>query len=326
MSADLVAGLEPVLTESGERLEVHIAYRRTGFGPLKVLLLHALTGGPDAADRPTAEGVVKGWWSPLFADGAPLDPRKATVWTPNLVGSCYGSTGPRPGAPFPSLTPRDQAAALSRWIRAEDLSFDAVVGGSLGGMVALELALLEPGRFRRVGVIGAGARSDAWIRGANAAQAAVLRSALPDREAIALARQQAMLTFRAPESLDARFPDAPAIQAWLQHHGDALADRFTRASYLALLGAMDAHDVGRGRGGLATALSGLRASLHVLGIHSDALFTPPLLRELADSARAAGVPTSLHWLRSPHGHDAFLIEWDQVDAWLRTHVLVQAAA
>jgi len=326
VSTDLVAGLEPLLTESGERLEVHIAYRRVGFGPLRVLLLHALTGGPDAADRPTPDGVAKGWWSPLFAGGAPFDPTRTTVWTPNLPGSCYGSTGPRPGEPFPALTPRDQAAALASWIRAEGLRFDVVLGGSLGGMVALELALLEPDHFHRVGVIGAGARADAWIRGVNAAQAAVLRSPLPDREAIALARQQAMLTFRAPESLDARFPDAASLQGWLEHHGRALADRFTRESYLALLGAMDAHDVGRGRDGLTAALRGLRASLHVLGIHSDALFTPPLLRELADSARAAGVPTSLHWLRSPHGHDAFLIEWEQVDAWLRTHLLVRAAA
>lgn len=324
--ADHIAGLEPVRLESGETLPVHVAYRRVGFGPLRVLLLHALTGGPDAADRPTSNGVVKGWWSPLFASGAPFDPVRTSVWTPNLLGSCYGSTGPEPGRPFPALTPRDQAAALASWIRAEGLRFDVVLGGSLGGMVALELALLEPDRFHRVGVIGAGARSDAWIRGANAAQAAVLRSALPDREAIALARQQAMLTFRAPESLDARFPDASAIQGWLAHHGEALADRFTRESYLALLGAMDAHDVGRGRGGLVAALQGLRGSLHVLGIPSDALFTPPLLRELADSARAAGVPTSLHWLRSPHGHDAFLVEWDQVAAWLRTHILVQAAA
>lgn len=326
MSTDLVAGLEPILTEGGERLDVHIAYRRTGFGPLRVLLLHALTGGPDAADRPTTEGVAKGWWAPLFAPGAPFDPARTTVWTPNLVGSCYGSTGPEAGAPFPALTPRDQAAALARWVRAEGLRFDVVLGGSLGGMVALELALLEPDRFQRVGVIGAGARSDAWIRGTNAAQAAILRSALPDRDAVALARQQAMLSFRAPESLDARFPDAPSVQGWLSHHGEALADRFTRASYLALLGAMDAHDVGRGRGGLVAALRGLKASLHVLGIQSDTLFTPPLLRELADSARAAGAAASLHWLRSPHGHDAFLIELDQVSAWLRTHLLVAAAA
>lgn len=326
MSTDLVAGLEPVVLESGESLPVHVAYRRVGFGPLRVLLLHALTGSPDAADRPTNEGVLKGWWSPLFAAGAPFDPTRTTVWTPNLIGSCYGSTGPEPGKPFPSLTPRDQAAALAAWIRAEGLRFDALIGGSLGGMVALELALLEPDRFHRVGVIGAGARADAWIRGANAAQLAVLRSALPDADAIAIARQQAMLTFRAPESLDARFGDAAAVQAWLDHHGQALAERFTRASYLALLQAMDAHDLGRGRGGVVAALRGLRASLHVLGIHSDALFTPPLVRELAEAGRAAGVHTSLHWLRSPHGHDAFLIEWEQVDAWLRTHVLIRAAA
>jgi homoserine O-acetyltransferase len=324
-AADHVAGLDPLVLEDGTALPVHIAYRRTGYGPLKVLLLHALTGSPDAADRPTAGGVVKGWWSPLFAGGAPFDPGRTTVWTPNLLGSCYGTTGPEPGKPFPSLTPRDQAAALAAWLRAENLAFDAVIGGSLGGMVALELALLEPHRFRRAGVIGAGARADAWIRGTSAAQLAILRSALPDGEAIALARQQAMLTFRAPEGLDARFADAPAVAGWLDHHGRSLAARFTRESYATLLTAMSAHDLGRGRGGVVAALRGLRASLHILGLHGDGLFAPALIRELADAARAAGAATSLHWLRSAHGHDAFLIEWEQVDAWLRTNLLLPRA-
>jgi len=324
-AADHMVGLEPLALEDGTTLPVHLAYRRVGFGPLKVLLLHALTGSPDAADRPTAEGVVKGWWAPLFASGAPFDPTRTTVWTPNLIGSCYGSTGPRPGAPFPALTPRDQAAALAAWIRAEDLHFDAVIGGSLGGMVALELALLAPECIRRVGVIGAGARADAWIRGTSAAQLAILQSALPDGEAIALARRQAMLTFRAPEGLDARFPDAHAITEWLDHHGRSLAARFTRESYATLLAAMSAHDLGRGRGGVVAALRGLRASLHILGLQGDGLFVPALIRELSEAARAAGAATSLHWLRSTHGHDAFLIEWAQVDAWLSTNLLVPRA-
>ena len=294
--------------------KAHTAFRITGSGPLKVLLLHALTGGPDAADR---EGV-KGWWAPMFRGGAPLADDRATVWTPNLVGSCYGSTGPDDREDFPVLSTRDQARVLADWIRNLDLTFDALVGGSLGGMVALELALLAPERFRAVGVIGCGGRADAWLWGANEVQRAILQSPrLPDDEAIALARRAAMLSFRTPASLDARFTSAPEIRNWLAFHGEALAARFTRKTYLALLDAMDGHDLGRGRKGLVAALAGLRAPLFILGMDPDLLFPRPVLEELAEAAKEAGVSCTLAWIDSIQGHDAFLIEWPQVEAWLQ---------
>jgi homoserine O-acetyltransferase len=288
---------------------MEIAWRRIGHGPRKVLLIHALTGGihPDGP---------KGWWGPLFAADAPLAADAVTVWAPNLPGSCYGSTGPRAGEAFPDLTPRDMAEALAAWALTEELHFDLVLGGSLGGMVALELALCLPARIGAVGVIGTGGRSDAWLLGHNHVQRQILEEpALPDDRAIALARQAAMLTFRTPEGLNHRF-ETGGIQPWLNHHGLALADRFTRASYLALLKAWDAHDVGRNRGGLTAALGGLRCPLHLLGMDSDQLFMPELILELAEAALKAGADLSLDWLNTPHGHDAFLMEWGQVAAWL----------
>jgi homoserine O-acetyltransferase len=300
---------EPIALEGGGLLPARIGFRHLGLGRTRILLLHALTGGP------CPEGP-QGYWGPLFEPRAPLDPSAVTVWAPNLPGSCYGSVGPGEITPFPAITPRDQAQALAHWIVAEDLRFEALLGGSLGGMVALELALLLPDRFATLGVIGCGARSDAWVRGANAVQARILESALPDAEAVALARQAAMLTFRAPESLNARFGSTPGLPSWLQHHGEALAARFTRASYRTLLAAMDAHDVGRGRGGVLQALEGLGAPVHVLGLSTDTLFTPPLVLELVHAVDAARRLGSLAWIVSPHGHDAFLIEWEQIAAWL----------
>ena len=301
--------LPPIPLENGQSLPMDIAWRRIGHGPTKVLLLHALTGGvfPDGP---------KGWWGPLFKADAPLAADRASVWAPNLPGSCYGSTGPRKGEPFPDLTPRDLAEALAAWIEAEDLHFDAAVGGSLGGMVILELALRLPERVGALGVIGTGGRSDAWILGQNHIQRRILEdAAIPDEAAIALARHAAMLTFRTPQSLNARFADG-GIQAWLDHHGLALAERFTRESYLALLKAWDAHDLGRGRGGLTAALGGLKGPLRLLGMDSDQLFVPALILELAEAARTAGADVRLDWLHTPHGHDAFLMEWGQVAAWL----------
>jgi len=281
-------------------------FRRHGHGPARVLLLHALTGTPDAADRESHHGTVKGWWGPLFEPGSPLETDASTVWTPRL-------------AEGEGITARAQAAAIADWIEAEDLTFDLLAGGSLGGMVALELALHAPKRFKAVAAIGCGGRSDAWVRGQVHSERRILESHLSDKEAIALARSFAMLSFRAPQGLDARFRDETGptgIEAWLDHHGQALAARFTRARYHALLGAMATHDIGYGRGGLVEALKELECPLHVLGIDSDALFTPALVEELASAARRAGKLGSLRWLRSPHGHDAFLLEWGQLSAWL----------
>jgi len=290
---------------------VRTAFRTTGHGPAKVLLLHALTGGPDAADAPG----VKGWWAPLFQPGAPLAGAAATVWTPNLAGSCYGTTLPEP---MPAWTTRLQAEVLAAWILDRDLRFDAVLGGSLGGMVAMELAVLAPDRFKALGVIGCGGRTEPWLWGTNEVQRAILDSqSLGDDEAIALARRAAMLTFRCPAGLAERFTTAAEVRDWLAFHGRALAARFTRQSYRALLDAMDEHDLGRDRGGLEAALGRLACPIHVLGLENDCLFSRAALEELIEAARKAGRLGSARWLESPHGHDAFLIEWDQVKAWVK---------
>jgi homoserine O-acetyltransferase len=337
-----ILGLGELPLEGGGTLPVHIAHRKVGAGPVKVLLLHALTGGPDAADR----AGVKGWWGPLFEADAPLDPARTTVWCPNLPGSCYGSVGPSHLQPFPELSPRDLAAALLRWIELENLTFDVTLGGSLGGMVALELAVLAPGRVGRLGVLGTGGRADAWIRASCHAQRRILELPIPGDQAVAAARRVAMLGFRSGESLEQRFGsheveigtglarpelggagvgasarNPRSVEAWLDHHGEALANRFERRSLHALLGAMAAFDLAKGHGGLRWALARLEHPLHVLGIPSDTLFLPALVEELARAAQAADRLGSLTWLESPHGHDAFLIEYPQVTAWLNHCVL-----
>ncbi len=312
---DCTAGLDPIPLESGAELPVAIAHRSFGHGPLRVLLLHALTGSSEALDE---EG--RGWWAPMLLEGAPLGPSVARITCPNLPGSCYGSIGPKELSPFPDLTPRDQAQALAAWIEAKHLRFDLCLGGSLGGMVALELALLIPDRLGVVGVMGTGGRADAWIRAACHAQRRILESPLEDDEALALVRQVAMPAFRSAESLEARFP-AEGLEAWLDHHGRALAARFSRESLHILLGAMARFDLGRDRGSLQQALTGLRHPLHILGIRTDQLFVPALLQELADAADLAQRLGSLTWLESPHGHDAFLMEWEALEDWLRNRVL-----
>jgi homoserine O-acetyltransferase len=138
---------------------------------------------------------------------------------------------------------------------------------------------------------------------------------------LALARELAMTTYRSETDFDERFgrsaePDGrPSIVSYLDHQGDKLVDRFDGDTYRILAGAMDRHDVGVGRGGLPTALSHLAAAgvgLTGVGILDDILYGPRQVRELVTSARSGGVAATYREIRSTKGHDAFLVEWDQL--------------
>lgn len=322
----------PFTLESGERLpSVTVAFRTWGRrdedGANAVLVCHALTGSTDV-DR---------WWGDLLGPGRALDPTRDFVVCSNVLGSCYGTTGPtspRPGGPgrwggdFPAVTVRDivrvQAALLDALgVRRLRL----VVGGSLGGMQALEWALLFPDRVDAIAPIAVSARHSAWCIGLSEAQRQAIYAdsrwrggrypAEDGPEAgLAVARQIAMCTYRSRESIEARFSrDAGesggfAVEGWLRHHGRTLVDRFDASTYVTLTRAMDTHDVGRGRGGWREALATVRAPALVVSIDTDLLYPPVEQEELAAALPAARLVT----LRSPHGHDAFLIEGEATNA------------
>ncbi len=325
--------LGPFEFESGERLsEVVLAYRHDGLAPMdgpQIVVVHALTGSADAAGD---------WWEPLIGPGRALDTDRYGVLCANLLGGRYGSTGPTSidpatGAPwgprFPSVSTRDQAAAY--WCLLDALQIDQVAlvtGGSLGGMVALEIALLRPDHVDRVAPIAApaatGAMAVAWNR---------IQSELIDRlgdDGLALARQLAMTTYRSEADFEARFGRERqgdgrfSVISYLDYQGTKLVERFDGDTYRILAGAMDRHDIGDGRGGLETALATLVAPgtrLTVLGIEGDILYGPRQVRVLADAADAVGVRSRYRELRSDKGHDAFLVEWEQL-----TEVLEEALA
>ncbi|HXK10862.1 MAG TPA: homoserine O-acetyltransferase [Vicinamibacteria bacterium] len=322
----------PFELESGERLpSVTVAYRTWGRldarGDNAVLVCHALTGSADV-DR---------WWGPLLGAGRALDPERDFVVCSNVLGGCYGTTGPtspRPGGSgrwggdFPAVTVRDM-------VRVEAALLDAlgvrrlrlVIGGSLGGMQVLEWALLFPDRVDALAPIAVSARHSAWCIALSAAQREAIYADPRWRgghypigngpeAGLAVARQIAMCTYRSRASLEARFsrageePGGFAVEGWLQHHGRALVDRFDASTYVTLTKAMDTHDVGRGRGGWREVLATVRAPALVLSIDTDVLYPPVEQEELA-AALPAG---RLLRLGSPHGHDAFLIEGEVVNA------------
>jgi homoserine O-acetyltransferase len=319
----------PFVTESGGSLPgLELSFRTWGRlapgGDNAVVVCHALTGSSD----------VEAWWSALLGPGRALDPDRDFVVSVDVPGSCHGSTGP--GSPaadrqawgrrFPALTVRDL-------VRAQQLVLDhlgvklvqLVTGGSLGGMQALEWALLDP-RVRASAVIAAPARHEAWAMGWSAAQRLALaadpaweREPFAAHAGLAAARAIAMLSYRAPEGFAERFARRAgertpfAVGDWLAHHGEALVRRFDPVSYATLLDVMDTHDVGAGRGGVARALGALRVPVLALAIDSDQLYPKRELETIANSAPLG----ELEQLRSPHGHDAFLIDQRVVEAIVR---------
>ncbi len=279
-----------------------------------VVVFHSLTGSPE---------TLGGWKGSVIGPGKAIDTNQWAVLCPNLLGSCYGTSFKRlargASAPpsTPSVTTRDQARLVSSLIENLGILSPALVtGGSLGGMVALEWAATFPERTGEAVVFAAPAAHTAWAIGWNHVQRRALDAGGPEA-GLSIARMAGMLTYRTPDEFEGRFgrqggEDEPfAVQSYLSRHGSKLVARFDAKSYRTLLAAMDAHDVGRGRGGVAAALAPAAARLTGVGIPGDGLYPVDVVRGWVEKAGA-----SYAELHSTHGHDAFLLETDAAGALL----------
>jgi homoserine O-acetyltransferase len=332
------------LEAGGTLPEVRVAYETWGtLAPdhsNAVLICHALTGdshvtGPAGPGHPTP-----GWWQTVVGPGRALDTDRWFVVVPNVLGGCQGTTGPADPAPdgcpwgsrFPFVTVRDQvtveaavadALGIQRWV--------AVLGGSMGGMRALEWAVTEPDRVASVLVLAAPAQSSAEQIAWSHPQLHAIRSDPAWRSGdyhrhaegpwrgLGIARRIAHVTYRSEPELAARFGreaqpgEDPfgggryAVESYLDHHAEKLVHRFDAGSYVTLVEAMNSHDVGRARGGVVAALSRVTAHAVIAGVDSDRLYPLSQQAELAD-----GLGVRLRVITSMYGHDGFLIESDQV--------------
>ncbi len=330
-----------MLERGGVLPEVQLRYQTCGRLNVRrdnaILIFHALTGSAHVAGR-YSKGVWaalspfeqafghQGWWDRLVGPGKPFDTRRDYVICANHLGSCYGSTGPlssdpRHGHPygpkFPEVTISDLARVQAGLLDHLGVETATLVGGSLGGMVALEFALAFPQRSRRLIVVAAPARHGPWARGWNRLAREAIRldpgyhggRYQQQPHGLALARAIATLSYRAPPSFEQRWEAEPAqAESYLLRQGSKFLHRFDANSYLTLSHAMDSHDVGRGRGGLVKALARLKELPALfIGIDSDVLYP---CAEVQEAARLAGAEFAV--LTSPHGHDAFLLEDAQV--------------
>src|SRR5579871_1300687 len=313
-----------------------------------VLIEHALTGDSHAAGTVGAGHVTPGWWDALIGPGGAIDTDRWWVVCPNTLGGCQGTTGPSSTAPdgrpwgsrFPLITTRDQVAVEAALADVLGIrACGAVVGGSMGGMRALEWGVTYPDRVERMIVLACGAAATAEQIALCTVQARAVRLDPAFRggdyydapgpgpaDGLGLARRIGHITYRSEIELQGRFGrqaqdgEDPlvdgryAVESYLDHQADKLVRRFDANSYLVLSRTMDHHDVGRGRGGIPAALGRVRARSTIVAIDSDRLYPPRLQHELHD--HLAGKP-ELHIVHSPFGHDAFLIEAEQVAKYVR---------
>jgi len=326
--------------------EITVAYETWGTPNAErsnaVLVLHALTGDSHAAG-PVAPGhATSGWWDGLIGPGAPIDTDRYFVVCPNVLGGCQGTTGPSTrgpdgahyGSQFPLITIRDQVGVevgladqlgIAQWA--------CVIGGSMGGMRVLEWCVGHPERVRRAVVLAVGAAATADQIALCSLQIRAIRqdpafaggdyygTGARPVDGLAIARGIGQVSYRTAEEFESRFgrqaqaEEDPlkggryAVESYLQHHGDKLAERFDANSYVVLSEAMNHHDVGRGRGGIERALGLVRAEVTVAGIASDRLYPLGLQHEIGRLLPGARPVTVVE---SRFGHDGFLLEIDQI--------------
>ena len=319
-------------------------------GTNAVLVCHAWTGDSHVTGPAGRGHATPGWWEAMVGPGRPIDTDRWFVVCANVLGGCQGSTGPatphpvdgRPyGSRFPIITVRDMVRAQARLADALGIRvWHAIVGGSMGGMQVLEWAIMYPHRVRSILPVAtcmqATAQQIAW--GSIGRRAIMLDPRWRGgdyydadegpTDGLAIARMVAQVTFRSDNVFTDRFGrdlidwtgDGDKFGLWqqfevetyLDHHGGKLVRRFDANSYLMIGKAMDLHDVARGRSSLAEAMGRITAACLTIGISSDLLYPNYQQRQLDEILRSEGVSSRYVEIDSPHGHDSFLINVDQL--------------
>jgi len=326
---------KPFKLENGEELaELTIAYNTSGTfkGDNVIWVCHALTANSDVAD----------WWPGTVESGRFLDPNRYFIVCANILGSHYGTTGPlsinpKSGEPyynaFPFITVRDMVNA--HLLLAEHLGITrirAIIGSSIGGFQAMEMAVSQPDLAQKLILIATAARSQPWAIALNESQRMAIETdttyGTPDSEAgrkgMRVARSIGLLSYRGSLAYNATQQENDTIYkvagfratTYQQYQGEKLCRRFNAYSYYRLSQAFDSHNVGRYRGGVERALGQIKSKTLVVGISSDIIF--PVYEQIFLYRH---IPKAeIHLLSSNFGHDGFLVEADKLNAILKPFI------
>lgn len=328
MQQKLFTYKEPFTLESGAVFtNFHLAY--TTYGGLNeakdnvVWIFHALT----------ANSKPHEWWPEMIGEGKVFDPANDFIICVNMPGSCYGSMSPldvnnKTNTPyyhsFPFFTTRDMIRSYQ--LLKQELNIDKIkvgIGGSMGGQQLLEWAIEDPELFEYIIPMATNAVHSAWGKAFNASQRFAIeadttwneKNESAGKKGMEVARSIALLSYRNATAYNKTQSDASdetlesfRSESYQRYQGTKLSARFNAFSYYVLSKGMDAHNVGRGRGGVVKALAGIRSKTLVLSLEGDLLF-PPEEQEFL----AAHIPgAKLEWIRSDYGHDGFLLEFEQI--------------
>ena len=352
---------QPLTLDSGATLERYELVFET-YGELNaardnaVLICHALSGDHHAAGYHSADDRRPGWWDNLIGPGKPLDTRRFFVVCPNNLGGCAGSTGPlsldaRTGKPFgpdfPIVTVRDWVESQARLADALGISrWAAVLGGSLGGMQAMQWAVDYPDRLRHALVIAAAPRLSTQNIAFNEVARHAIRSdanfhggryyehGVVPTHGLALARMLGHITYLSDDVLMARFGrdlrDGELkfgfdvefeIESYLRHQGEAFVKRFDANTYLLMTKSLDYFDPAARAPDhqLSHALAATSASFLVVSFTSDWRFSPARSREIVKALLDANRDVSYVEIESEQGHDSFLLQVPLYHQVLRTY-------
>lgn len=318
---------QPLKLETGQTLSsVDVVYHTAGTLNADksnvIWFCHALTANSDVMD----------WWSSLCGTGLTFDPAKHFIVCANILGSCYGTSGPLTinpldGKPyysrFPQVTIRDMVQAHIVLRKHLNISkINTLIGGSMGGYQVQEWALMEPEVIDRLVLLATSAHESAWGIAIHAAQRLAIETDTswndlqPQAGARGLktARAIGMLTYRNYEAFVKSQTDTEhkldnfKAASYIDYQGEKLVKRFNAYSYWILTKAMDSHNVARNRGTVEEALKSIRAKTLLIGISSDFLCPVAEQKFLAEH-----IPHSRYVeINSPYGHDGFLIEGKQI--------------
>jgi len=302
--------IDPIITRSGARYQISLTYEVFGrpihSAPI-ILVNHALTGNSNVAGE-------HGWWTELIGKGKCINTDHYTVLAFNIPGNGYGS---EVILPYEEFVAQDIARIfLSGLSELEIDSLYMVIGGSLGGGIAWEMAALQPELIEHLVPIAADWQSTDWLIANCRVQEQILNNS---KDPVHDARLHAMLCYRTPVAFRDRFERTVNedlgifnVESWLLHHGNKLRDRFGLEAYKLNNQLLKTIDIGRdGPQGFET-IKKSKINIHIIGVNSDLFFTIKENRETFNELAEAGCEVTYGEINSKYGHDAFLIEFEQL--------------
>jgi len=336
----------PLALSSGKHLKTYeIAYET--YGKLNadhsnaILICHALSGDAHASN-PESETENPGWWQLMVGPEKPIDTNRFFVICTNVLGSCYGSTGPTSLDPdthkqyqlsFPVITIEDMVNAQAALIDHLDIqTLFAVVGGSMGGMQTLQWSISHPNRLKKAIVIAAAAQLGPQSLAFNTiGREAIQATPETPNIGLAIARMIGHITYRSDESIGTKFgrklQEADygygfstefEIESYLKYQGEKFINRFDATTYLYLSKAMSYFDLIKSYGSLESAFKNCTAQFLIMSISSDWLYPSEQSKEMAKTLIKLNKTVTYCEINSPHGHDSFLMESNDLSTMIRS--------